>query len=142
MGVLNRLLLLLLLFPVPALAQESLRFDSADTRREKQALSINENKGLIAKIDLNDDLIDEYVIRSCNGSKFCNYSIIAFKDFKAIKIGDFKAHKIVVSREKTYGVRDLIVYNQQYNDFAFETAVWTPFRFYYHFSGNSSADTQ
>lgn len=113
----------------PAFAQQSLIFKEPETRREKQALLLNDNKGFIAKADLNNDLIDDYVIQHCTGQKMCDYKIIAFKAFNPILIGTFKAHKIVVDDEKTYGIHNFIVYNQAYNDFAFTTAIWNPFSF-------------
>lgn len=112
-----------------AFAQQSLIFKEPETRREKQAILLNENSNLIAKADLNNDLIDEYVTQFCTGQKLCDYKIIAFKEFQPIVIGAFKAHKIVVDDEKTYGIRNLIVYNQGYNDFAHQTAIWNPFSF-------------
>lgn len=129
MGAISRLFLIFLLLPMTAEANQRLNFQEPETRREKQAISFSQNKGLIAKIDLNNDLIDEYIVRSCDNKSFCNHTIIAFKEFKPLKIGKFQAHKIVISHEKTYGIHDLIVYNQQYNDFAFETAIWNPFSF-------------
>lgn len=114
-------------------AQQPLTYYTPETRREKQAILLNDNKGFIAKADLNNDLIDEYIVRDCEGTDFCQHFIIAFKEFKPIKIGEFNAHKIVVSDKKTYGIQQLIVYNQQYNDFAFNTAIWNPFNFSYEF---------
>jgi len=124
---------ILLFLPLSVNAEEVLSFKEAETRRELQAISLSDNNSLIAKDDLNNDLIDEYVLQDCGDGTFCDFSIVAFKDFNPITIGTFKAHKIVVSREKTYGVRNLIVYNQQYNDFAFQTASWDPFSFSYKF---------
>jgi len=126
-------ILTLLSLPPSVKAEEILSFKAPETRRELEAVSSNKNSALIAKTDLNDDLIDEYVLQDCGDSEFCEFAIVAFKNFNPIQIGEFKAHKIVVSHEKTYGVRNLIVYNQQYNDYAFETALWDPFSFLYKF---------
>lgn len=122
-------------------AMEALRFQEAKTYKQKQIISFvkeqDSSKNLVlAPIDLNNDAIDEYVVRpknlnSCPKAPFCSYKIIAFKQRTPILIGSFDAHKILITDKKTYGIRDIIVYNQRYNDFIQKTAIWDPFSFRY-----------
>jgi hypothetical protein len=88
----------------------------------------------IAKIDLNGDTINEYIVRAtntefCKQGKICSQTIIAFQNHKPIQIGQFDAHKILISHKKDYGIRQIIVYNDAYNDFKNVTARWNPFTF-------------
>lgn len=132
---------LLLFFMLPSLgeAAEILRFKNPESLRENKAIElISElsDQYKIAKIDLNDDLIDEYIIKPsndqiCGQNKLCRHIIVAYRQDTPLTIGEFNAHKILILNEKTYGIRDLIVYNDAYNDFKNVTARWNPFNFKY-----------
>lgn len=134
--------LLMLLIALPAQAQETLAFkDPADSYREKQILTFLENKSvpgkpwLLATIDLNGDNLDEYVARQdsqeCSNSPFCSHYILAFRADTPILIGEFYARKVLISGKKTYGIRQILVYNHPHNDFRAENYIWSPetFRF-------------
>lgn len=127
----------------PASAKEVLRFNNPQNHKENKAIefiSKNQQEASsvyeIAKIDLNDDLIDEYVIKpkgrdKCTQANLCTYTLVALQDYSPIKIGEFNAHKLLILDKKTYGIRDIIVYNDSYNDFKNITARWNPFTFSY-----------
>lgn len=137
------LLLLTILFflPVTAMATEALRFRNADSYKEKQIIQFiektNKTSGipyLIAPIDLNNDAIDEYIIKPastkyCVRKPLCSHQITAFRNRFPLLIGEFDAHKMVISNKKAYGIRHIIVYNVPHNDFKSETATWSPFNF-------------
>lgn len=135
------LLIIILAFPTKVSANDSLRFQVPVSYKEKQVVQFVLSKQdnfpsplWIAKIDLNNDAIDEYVIRAqntdnCASGKLCRHVIIAFQDHKPINIGQFDAHKILISNKKSYGIRQIIVYNDAYNDFKNITASWNPFSF-------------
>ena len=135
------LLILILTLPTKVSANDSLRFQAPVSYKEKQVvtLALSEQENLppplwLAKIDLNNDAIDEYVVRAkntdnCTSNKLCSHVIIVFQDHKPIKIGHFDAHKILISNKKSYGIRQIIVYNDAYNDFKNVTARWNPFSF-------------
>jgi hypothetical protein len=120
-----------------AYANDLLRFDKPQSYKQQQALKALENQDLsyvIANIDLNNDFIDEYVIRpenmaSCPKAPLCPFTIVAFENRKPIIIGTFDAHKMLVSHQKTYGVRHIIVYNQSHNDYTSAEAAWNPFSY-------------
>lgn len=122
-------------------SQQLLRFRPAETFKEKQIIGVVRSEQadvplLLAPIDLNDDAIDEYVVKpqfpgDCPQKPLCPHFIMAFQDYTPLEIGRFDAHKIEVSGKKTYGVRQIIVYNQRQNDFAQTTTLWNPFLFRY-----------
>lgn len=126
-----------------AYAQQGLKFGPATTYKQKQIIEFvtaqapeSNQKYALAAVDLNDDAIDEYIVRPesaqlCPKKPLCPYQIIAFQDHKPISIGAFDAHKILILDKKTYGIRHIIVYNQSHNDYAHETAIWDPFTFRY-----------
>jgi hypothetical protein len=124
---------------LPAFAQQALRFRDADGYRESQILVfLNERRGsetafLLAPVDLNDDLISEYIARDpeCPPSALCPFYIVAMMEREPTLIGQISAHKITPADKKDYGVRQLLVYNQSGNDFAGEPARWNPWNFRY-----------
>lgn len=139
------LLLLIYGFFIPAdvFAMEPPGFHAPSSRKELEVIDfVNKNTNgsgipyLIAPIDLNNDLIDEFVVKpqnlsDCRQKPLCPHQIIAFKDYSPIVIGNFDAHKILISDKKTYGIRHIIVYNTSYNDFKSETARWSPYEYRY-----------
>lgn len=94
------------------------------------------NDLVVATVDLNDDFIDEYIVRdsNCAVKEFCTSIIVAYMNRKPISLGRFDAHQIIISNKKDYGIRRLIVYNQKNNDFANSTVIWHPHQYQYDFS--------
>lgn len=133
------LLLSFLITPVMAQSYEALRFRPAENYKQKQIIQFIKNKTQtadisekISKIDLNNDLIDEYIVKQgCAPARLCQYFITAFENHTPILIGRFDAHKILISDKKDYGIRQIIVYNQPHNDFTHATAIWNPHKFEY-----------
>lgn len=135
--------LFLFFLPQASFANESLRFSAAQGRKEKAVVAFVQNLRktpqtpyLVAQNDLNDDAINEYILRPestnfCPNAPLCSHMIVAFENYQPILIGQFDAHKILLSSKKTYGIRDVIVYNQSHNDFKTTTATWDPFSFRY-----------
>lgn len=137
------LFILNLLLPQKAFATESLRFKQAQSYKQVQMIDfiINHTENteipyVLAEMDLNGDAIDEYIIRPesdeyCPALPLCPYYVTAFQKHEPIIIGQFNAHKMLISDKKTYGIRQIIVYNIPHNDFTFETSSWNPYRFSY-----------
>ena len=82
----------------------------------------------VSAIDLNDDGIDENILKTrsefCDDTAGCQYIIAGRKQGEWIRLGGLKAFNILVSDRRTYGIRDLIVYNSTYNDFESVLYVW------------------
>lgn len=127
--------------PNSVMAFGSLRFVPATSYKEKEVISFvkehNDALGveyLLAPIDLNNDAIDEYIIKpksmkDCPARPLCSYQIIAHQNHKPILIGQFDAHKVRIGDKKTYGIRQVILYNEPHNDFKTATALWNPYSF-------------
>jgi len=140
------LILFIIFLPLEAKAQQTLNFKVAKSFKEKQITSfvskntnIDVSSFILAPIDLNEDAIDEYIVkpnsrRLCNDSLFCKHHIIALQDREPIQIGQFDAHKVLISNKNTYGIRDIIIYNNQYNDFKSEIASWSPSKFLFGYN--------
>lgn len=90
----------------------------------------------IAKSDLNNDYIDEYIIKStrCTPAKGCHYMIVADNNGDFIVIGEFSAKNISLSDKQTHGIRDILVYNQGLNDYAHNTLKWDMDHMHYSFN--------
>ena len=124
-----------------ALANEALQYHSPDSYKENQVKELisKQNQSftyVLAPVDLNGDAVDEFVVRpenpeACSDKPLCPYHIVAFKEQEPIIIGDFLAHKLLISDKKSYGIRDIIVYNQKSNDYEHVTAAWDAYYFYY-----------
>ncbi len=140
--MIHRLFLILLfcVFSHSAMADQSLIFKKPKDFKGLEILAytkdtLGSDVLSIATIDLNDDFIDEYIIRktNCSAKEFCTFIIAAYMNRKPIILGRFDAHQILVSNQKDYGIRRLIVYNQKNNDFANMTAIWYPNKYKYNF---------
>lgn len=134
------------LITIPASAQEDLRFREAMGFKELKIIQFLQKntqrpdiKYFLSATDLNDDFIDEYILRpespqSCPKAPICPTYIIALQQREPVILGQFDAHKMAVSRKKNYGVRQISVYTALYNDFDVETAIWNPHNFAYELS--------
>lgn len=118
-------------------ANETLRFREASTYKENQILAhaksqIDSQDLILSSFDLNSDFIDEYVVRTQNKQKqLYSYAILAFENNKPTIIGRFNAFNLLVSPKKTYGINNIIVYNDLNNDFRTFTSAWNPYEFSY-----------
>lgn len=138
---LSLLCLWCLVAPVAA-AQETVKFAPAQSYKHQQAIEfiqknvVTTNDMQLAQVDLNDDFIDEYILKpvdtaQCANTPLCPHYIIAWQDDALILIGQFNAKKLVIGTKKDYGVRQLILYNHPYNDYRTVTTYWNPHRFQY-----------
>ncbi len=128
--------------PHNAFAQEYLKFKEPETRKTAhiiQQLGDNLSQNalapyLIATTDLNDDSIDEYLLKSksCNDNTACPHTIIAIKNDKPITLLTIDASLIIVSDQQDYGVRRLIISENGTNDFQKSTYQWSPKSFTYN----------
>ncbi len=85
----------------------------------------------IATIDLNGDGVNEWIVRqdltpTCETNASCRYDVVGLNEKQPELLGAFTARKVGISDEKQYGVRNLLVYNEKNDDFAFKTYIWTP----------------
>lgn len=124
-----------------AYAFQALRFSAPSSYKETEALNFGLKQSdnpkvehVIAAVDLNNDAIDEYIIRprsnhNCPKRPLCSYQIVAYQNHAPILIGKFDTHKVRIADKKDYGVQQVILYNEPHNDFKTTTARWNPFSF-------------
>lgn len=83
----------------------------------------------IADIDLNNDGIDEYILKrkSCESDKsYCIYSIIAEKDNNIILLSKIRAKSIMIGETYSYGIKDILAFKNEINDYNFDIYMWSP----------------
>ncbi len=124
---------------LPATAAEPLIF-RAQTKdaRETSVIEYLQARGVIeenlpsgiAAIDLNNDGVDEWIIRQetdgCRQTASCTFAVAGLSRKAPVMLGDLSARKVGISAEKAYGVRKLLVYNLKNDDFAYTVYVWSP----------------
>ena len=91
---------------------------------------------VIAASDLNNDFINEYIVKNtnCTLTQGCPYLIIADTNEGYIVIGEFSGKNISISDQQTHGIRDILVYNQRLNDYAHTTLKWDMHNMHYSFN--------
>ncbi|MAI62874.1 MAG: hypothetical protein CBB87_10405 [Micavibrio sp. TMED27] len=110
---------------------------SQDFLKELQAvLQFADNQLLnaqLSKIDLNEDGLDEYIVRdgSCIDNHFCEYGVVAKTNQGYINLLRIKSFNLMLGNEYTKGVRNLRVYNNRLNDFNYTTYIWSTSRLSY-----------
>lgn len=119
-------ILVLALMPKLSYAIEPLSFSSDIGFSAKQRLGFFLQSADAARIDLNGDDRPEYVLqdKACNADILCEYQVLAFSKDTVLRLARFQARKVVISDEKTHGVRNLIVYNHPVDDFKATPFVW------------------
>ncbi len=83
----------------------------------------------IAKVDLNSDGLDEHILKrkSCDDSKaLCIHSIIAEKNGELILLSKIMARNIVLANTYSHGIKDILVFKNEINDYNFNIYVWSP----------------
>lgn len=130
---------LLMVLATNASANENLNFKPPSAYKENLVIKFVQNhlknapeSYEIAKIDLNNDYIDEYIIRPksiefCNKSGLCPYSIIALHKLTPVSLGYFMAHNMTVSDKTSFGIRNLWIYNNPSNNFENVLTKWEPY---------------
>ncbi len=83
----------------------------------------------IAGIDLNEDGMDEFIVSNADCTKVkqnCTYSILADKDNNLITLGTIKARTLLLGDSYSHGIRDILAYDNDRNDFDYTLYVWEP----------------
>lgn len=86
----------------------------------------------IARIDLNDDFYDEFMLKKKNCKldlvprQFCTFIILGEKEEKLVQISVFHAKKIQISGKKHAGIYDILAFQSKKNDYEYERYIWSP----------------
>ena len=97
----------------------------------------------IARVDLNNDNIDEYILRrkECSSKrKQCVYLILAAKEDEIITLGEIKAQNLMIGETSSYGIKDILAFANEVNDYDFSIYMWSPFQKMYILEGEQGID--
>lgn len=133
-------LLLIILFAAGenANAAQELVFKSPDLGPTQTILLkdyLDQNKplpaieeALIARADLNEDGIDEIILRhACKiPENICAHEILALSGEKFIKIGEIEARILALGQGYNAGIRTIWAYKNDTNHFEYDIYVWEP----------------
>lgn len=81
----------------------------------------------VAKADLNQDGIPELIIRekTClETDEMCDYHVMADTQDSLFVLVSFKAKYLAIGQEKSSGVRNILVFKNQLNDFDYDVYTW------------------
>lgn len=121
-------------------AAEIIVYKGAESYKDRQVLklvssisSIPSNQFKLSKNDLNNDFIDEYIVKplNCNEKLFCPHYVAALKKQKPILLLETQAYKLLISDQSIYGVRNLNVFDKKQNEFQSTRYEWNPFSYLY-----------
>ena len=92
----------------------------------------------IAKIDLNNDGLYEFILRpsGCDQGAKCNFIVLAESGSKIRPLGRFEGINLLLGTEFSHGIRNLLVFNSVVNDFDYNLYTWHPKASAYRKSGS------
>lgn len=127
-----------------AIAAQSLTFTPLNDQRVLHQLSnlsvINAQNSTfeIAHTDLNEDGIEEIVLKdTTNNCKYtksiCVYHILGKKSInELILLGKIEAKQLLIGQEYTHGVRNILIYNNDENDYKYKIYAWNALKAQYN----------
>jgi hypothetical protein len=83
----------------------------------------------IAPVDLNNDGLNEFVLKSkdCDSRlKSCSYWVVSETDAGIMPLGELEGRVVRVDSQSVQGVRNLLVYESGINDYEHVVYVWEP----------------
>ena len=91
-------------------------------------IKLNPDTENVAKTDLNGDGLSEFIVRDerCTADKLCLHAILAESGKSLHVIGLFEARTILIGEESSAGVRNLLVFKTENNDFDYVIWSWDP----------------
>jgi len=124
------ILILAAFTPLIARAAMGLLFKNDASERQKILIQNYLGKPLadlaIAKADLNDDEIEELIVRSDCKNSLCDFRVLAELHGKLVELADIQAQNIQLSDTFTNGVRNIIAFKNASNDFDHSVYIWEP----------------
>lgn len=83
----------------------------------------------VAGIDLNNDGIDEHILKQirCNiQTKQCTHLILAEKQKEILLLSKIKAYNLMIGGSSSHGIKDLLAFKNKINDYNFDIYMWSP----------------
>jgi len=80
-----------------------------------------------ARVDLNDDGIDEIILRETNcrnNSAPCAHIVLAHTNDQIFKLSEFQAKYIMLAGTYSHGIRDILAFRDKKNDYNFDLYIW------------------
>lgn len=105
----------------------SLSYQIDNFLKDKYDMSLSQYS--IASIDLNNDGVDEHVIKQnlCHITKGkCNYLVIAEKKQEILVLFKIRAYNLAIGNANSNGVKDVLALTNETNDYNFDIYMWSP----------------
>ena len=83
----------------------------------------------IASIDLNNDGIDEQILKQkrCDTrTKHCTHLIVAEKSNEILLLSKIKAFNLMIGGTVSHGIKDVLAFTSEINDYNFDIYMWSP----------------
>ncbi|MGB0719581.1 MAG: hypothetical protein ACPGRX_03855 [Bdellovibrionales bacterium] len=110
-----------------AYASEALHFAPLSHSKQDQALIAHAgfNDGAVAIADLNEDGLDEYIVKSADCPAQCRYFVFAQSGGDALLlIGEITGTSLLLGNTYSHGVRDILAFDNSLNDFDHHVYGW------------------
>ncbi|MCK5285300.1 MAG: hypothetical protein KAJ86_06925 [Alphaproteobacteria bacterium] len=115
---------------ISALASERLVFNQTLSKRSQKLINnFVTYTPDIARIDVNEDGIDEFIVRpeDCmNLKSHCIYKILAESNNKIIELAEIQAKHLMIGNTTKHGIRNIFAFKNILNDFDYDVYIWEP----------------
>ncbi len=101
------------------IAKEALK--GASTHTIAQSYNFAE----IASTDLNQDGINEFILKHNKDNKASEFRIIAQNNSGNVELGVIEANRLMISYNRLHGVRSILAFNDLHNDFDYDVYQWS-----------------
>ena len=88
--------------------------------------NIKKEEYKLARIDLNGDGDDEYLLSPILCEVTCRHKILAYRKNKLIQIAEITARNIMLGGSYTHGIKDILAFDSEINDYNFVIYIWSP----------------
>lgn len=94
----------------------------------------------IAAADLNQDGVDEYILKriSCvHAGSVCSHMVLADQNNEMLLLSNIRARHLMVGATSSFGVKDLLAFENEINDYDFDIYMWSPAQKMYILKGEN-----
>ena len=112
--------------PAHVLAADSISFINKEDFKNQQLVSLlleHDFHG-IAEVDLNNDSIDEYVLKRDAGGTSQEFQVLALINDTLVPLGNIRAQKLMIAYEENNGVRSILGFKDANNDYEYDIYAW------------------
>lgn len=123
-----------------AYAADNIKFIAKDAFKNTSARSIMAAYDFseIAPTDLNQDGIDEFILKQSTDNKASKFRVIAQNDSGNVDLGVIiEANKLMISYSRFHGIRSILAFNNVHNDFDYDVYQWSAEKLSYVLKDNN-----